>query len=230
MKNIIIVFLAFAMHWSVAQDQFTSVEIRRAFGKSMAKHRLTVPEKFDDLIEHYPSNWIEGYSGTTIILQNRKRKLTADGESNVFSKAQKALLASAEIGDQLIFNINYISKNSITSQNEQRKIKSEFTVVTDEEAKPIKKIEEIKDYFKAYSFKKLADGTGDVFTGASIQFTIDTQGKISNASITQSSGNMQADQLLLKTLLAMPAWKPAQDRSGKKYAQQFILDVVKSGC
>ncbi|MBM3176839.1 MAG: energy transducer TonB [Bacteroidetes bacterium] len=212
------------------QDMITSIELHRAFGKPLLKERLQSPQKFEDLMDHYPSSWIDGYAGTTITLQHGNTKRSAEGTSNGLSSGQKNLLSDGQIGDQLTFDIRYISKNSVTGINEQRKIHSTFTIVTDQEAKPSDQIETVRNYFIHQSFKKLADGTGDEFTGASILFTVDPQGKITNASLTQSSGNLQADQLLLKTLLSMPNWKPAQDKTGRKYAQQFVLDVVKSGC
>ena len=230
MKKLLVLLLAASSTLIIGQDLATSIELNRAFGKPILKEKLIAPERFDDLVDHYPHNWIDGYRSTSIKLEREGQIFTASGSNNLLSDQQKKLLTSAAIGDKINIEIQYYYKNSISEKNENRSIYSVYTVIADQEAKPFDKIEVVRSYFLNNSFKKFEDGSGDAFTGASILFTIDTQGKISKASITQSSGKIQADQLLLKALQSMPAWKPAQDRSGKKYAQQFILDVVKSGC
>jgi TonB family protein len=186
--------------------------------------------KFDDLIPYYPHNWIEGYLGTTVTVNHNEITRASEGKNNNLTNTQKNLLTNADVGDELTLSIKYLSRNSVTGNNDRQEIKLEFTVVSDQDAKPASGIEKMRDYFRVATFKAFEDGSGDAFAGASVQFKVDGNGNISDASLSKSSGNMAADQRLLKSVRSMPVWTPAQDKSGKKYSREFILEVVRAGC
>ena len=65
---------------------------------------------------------------------------------------------------------------------------------------------------------------------ALIHFTVTVEGKVSNASIIESSKDPEIDKLLLKAIRKMPDWKPAVDAEGKNVEQEFEFIVGNEGC
>ena len=230
MKKHLIFLLTLSTLFCFGQDLPTTIEVRPAFGKSLAKETIIVAGKFDDLIPFYPHSWIEEYIGTTVSIKKNGKLNAAEGTSNLFSKSQQQAVKTVEVGDELLVSIRYNSKNSVTGLKEKNAIELKYTVTADQEAKPVAGLEKIRSFFKENAFKSFTDGKGTDFAGAAIQFVIDEKGEIGSANLKQSSGNMDADQRLLKSIRQMPAWKPAQDKMGKKYRQEFVLEVVRAGC
>lgn len=229
MKNILF-FLLLTSVACYGQNPPASIEIHTSFGKPVLREKVNSAVKFDDLIPYYPHNWIDGYLGTMVTIKHNKAIRTSDGKNNSLTATQKSLLNVAEVGDELTLIIKYFSKNSVTGNNDHQEIKLEYTVVSELEAKPASGIEKMREYFRTATFKSFEDGTGESFAGASVLFKVDEYGHIAEASLSKSSGNMAADQRLLKSVRSMPVWTPAQDKSGKKYSREFILEVIKSGC
>jgi len=232
MKKLISLLIVLSSITGISQELITSIEVRPAFGfgKTILREKVLKATRFEDLIPYYPHSWIEDYIGTTITVNHNNSSRSSEGINNNLTGNQKSLLTNARIGDELTLSIKYQSKNSVTGDSDKHEIKLEFTVVTDQDAKPAAGIDKLRDYFKVNTFKEFADGTGDAFAGASVIFIIDVNGNISDANLKKSSGNLAADLRLLKSVRNMPLWMPAQDKSGKKYSREFVLEVVKSGC
>lgn len=230
MKKIISLLIVLSSITGISQDLITSIEVRPAFGKNILRDKVIKATKFEDLIPYYPHSWIEDYIGTTITVNHSKSSRSSEGINNNLTGNQKSLLTNAQIGDELTLSIKYQSKNSVTGDSDKHEIKMEFTIVSDQDAKPAAGIEKLRDYFKVNTFKEFADGTGDAFAGASVIFIIDVNGNISDANLEQSSGNLAADLRLLKAVWNMPLWDPAKDKNGKKYSRAFVIEVVRSGC
>lgn len=208
----------------------TTINVRHQFGKPLLKEKLSNAKKLDDFIPHYPHNWIDYYIGTEIKLSRSGNTTLAAGQENDLSAKQITLLHNIEIGDELTIQIRYVSKNSVTGLDVKDNIELKYSIVADEEAKPLSGLEVVRKYFQQNTFKGFSDGEGTAFSGAAVNFMINENGQITSASLSKSSGNMEADNRLLKSVLNMPAWKPAIDKSGKKYAQKFVLEIVKAGC
>ena len=76
---------------------------------------------------------------------------------------------------------------------------------------------------------KIPDGSFIGYDLAAVKFTINEEGKITDAHIFgseyQTSKNEKIDELLLETICNMSTWKPAEYANGTKVKQEFVLTV-----
>ena len=61
-------------------------------------------------------------------------------------------------------------------------------------------------------------------------FTVNEEGEIVNAKISQTSGDSKTDKLFVEAINKMPKWKPAQNSKGVKVKQEFIFNLSGGGC
>lgn len=67
---------------------------------------------------------------------------------------------------------------------------------------------------------------------ATVVFSVNEQGIITDAKISASSKDPKIDQLFLEAIRRMPAWKPSENAEGMKVKQEFELSIPfqRSGC
>ena len=229
-KSILFLILIFVATTASAQALRPTVEINRAFGKPLVHEKVSNAKNLEEMLPYYPKNWIENYQSTTITIVSAGKSKIAEGKNNILTPAQSSLLSSASIGDQITIQIRYKALNSATNKLQNDVLDLKYTVVADEEAQPTNGADFLKKYFEIKAFNKMEIASGAPFLGASVSFVVDETGRIKEASLNKSSGNKKADQLLLETLQRMPSWKPATNRNGKSFSQQFTLTVVNAGC
>lgn len=237
-KELFLIFIFCGLIFSARSQQLRpTVEVNRSFGKALSHEKLSHPKTLEEIIPYYPKNWIQGYRGTTVTIVSKGITKSAEGKSEMLSPNQIKMLEAAAVGDQITFQIRYQSLNSVTEALQNDVLDLRYTVVADEEAQPAQGTEFLKTYFENQAFKKITASktsaiinTGAPFLGATVTFVVDETGRVTATSLKQSSGNKEADQLLLETLQRMPAWKPAQNRDGKSFSQQFTLTVINAGC
>ena len=88
----------------------------------------------------------------------------------------------------------------------------------------------MKEYLKENGIDKISEKALGIFQQALISFTVDTDGNITDAEISQTSGDPETDKVLLDALNKMPKWKPAENSKGIKVKQEFEFSVGNGGC
>lgn len=78
----------------------------------------------------------------------------------------------------------------------------------------------------ALTLPNLKEGTAV----ARVRFMVLENGQVSDVLMEQSSGNINSDKAILETVRSMPKWKPAQNKDGRTFRQEFVLVVNNAGC
>jgi hypothetical protein len=159
-----------------------------------------------------------------------EKSTKATSTNDLLSSDQIDLLATADIGTEISIDVKYRERNAITHQMDISTLKYALTVMPASEAEYIGGIESLTLYLKDNAIIKIQELNNQQFNQAMIKFTIDEKGDVSDIEMP-SNGNEEVIQLLSDVLNNMPLWKAAQDSSGRKVKQVFILRIGNTfGC
>jgi TonB family protein len=103
-----------------------------------------------------------------------------------------------------------------------------MTVVPEIEAEFFGGSLEMTKYLKENIIYKIPETVPKQFNGIAV-FTVNENGEISNAKISNTSGDSKIDELLLEAAYKMPKWKPAENSKGIKVKQEFEIIIGKGG-
>lgn len=101
----------------------------------------------------------------------------------------------------------------------------DVTVVPEVEAEYMTGTKELTEYLKKNAIDKISEATAKLLQPTIVSFTVNEDGKITDATVSKSSGDAATDKLLLKTINKMPNWKPAETTDGTKVKQTFEFSV-----
>jgi TonB family protein len=197
------------------------------------EYPLTKKEKLDqaqfmrDIIPYYPSAWILGYVSVEISATCNGVDKTAKSANDSLSAEQKNILKSVDLGSDVAIKIEYKSKNAVTDEMHTSTLKYSTTIVPEIEAEYPSGYEQLTQYIKESTKIRISEPGSKQFQFAKIKFSVNEEGEIDNAWISQTSGDMKTDELLLQTIYNMPKWKPAQNSKGMKVRQEFEFSVGK---
>lgn len=191
---------------------------------SVSKEKLQAAHNLSDLNKHYPSSWVKEYVSVEISghIEGRVRKVM--GENDVLSREQKDLMNKVDVGSEIEVNVRYLPENNL-KDNEEKEFNFSFMVNPEIEASYIGGEQQLREYLKVNAIDKIAEG---VFTGydlATVKFTIDEDGNVSDAHIFWDFKDDSIDSLLLEAVCNMPTWKPAEYANGLRTSQEFVLTV-----
>jgi TonB family protein len=167
-------------------------------------------------------NMIIDYESVQIIATCYGKTLTAQGEGDALNFEQKNILNMADAGSDLMIKIRFRFKSGKTGSSVITKDIVEgnltLTVLPEIEAEFPGGYLQVTDYFKKALKEKVAKSNAK---NASIKFTVNENGVVSNARIGESSGNKNIDKILLEATTNMPKWKPARNSKGTSVKQEF---------
>ncbi|WP_299555386.1 hypothetical protein [Seonamhaeicola sp.] len=204
--------------------------VKGKYSRSISDGKLKSPQSIDDIVPDYPSSWIASYNWVEITTKRNNEVYTASGKSGTLTDEQKDLLKNVPIDNAVNVTLKYKSKNSISEKYAERQMKVSFTVVPETEAEFIGSYDDMISYLKENSLKKIEAANIKEFKPVSIIFYVDENGQTEDLELTNSFGNDEINELLMKAIKDMPAWKPAIDSSGKKVKQKFELIVGPDMC
>ncbi len=234
MKKLLSSFFALIAVCGFAQNPFSLPEINYdiygSFGRPIKDVVLVSPKNMDELIAFYPHDWIVKHESTQITVNHNGKKQTVEGKNDTLTKEQIQLLHNAAIGDQITIIVNYKSKNSISGNLENSKMNVRYTVMPDMEAQCSVDNKELRKYFHEKAIDKLPSDFSKRNISPILVFTVNENGDVSEAKITNPSGDEKIDKLLLDAVYNMPKWKPAQNAKGTKFKQEFIFRLNGNGC
>lgn len=213
-------------------SQKLNYEVRGKYTRPIHRDKLSNASTLGDVMPHYPAAWIDSYSSVEISTISNGIAMSAPGDNEILNEYQKDLLRKADLGSDVEINIIYKTENSATREPLSAIIHYDVTIVPEVEAEYLTGTQAMKDYLKKRAIDKISEATIKQLTPATVSFTVTEEGKITNATISKSSGDAPTDKLLLKAITKMPKWKPAQTTDGTIVPQEFEFVVYNSqtGC
>ncbi len=187
---------------------------------------LPKAEMIRDIQAGYPADWIreDEYISTRLTLQS-KEVLVAEGKNEFFSQSQKALLAQASLGDQIIIDVTYKEENAAKNQTDNRHLSFELSVVPDSKALFPGGESALNNYLQEHIIKKLPVHEKSDLEIASFVFTVDKNGNIGDIQVKEFCPLMQVQILIMEAINSMPRWESAKDKIGESVPQEFQLRI-----
>ncbi|HSF89270.1 MAG TPA: energy transducer TonB [Saprospiraceae bacterium] len=213
-----------------AYTQDLPFEVKGAYARSVRAEKLEKAVTMSDLINGYPVSWIDEYVSTSIAVVSGDHVEKAESIDDNLTPEQVSLLQSVDLGDDVVIDIAYKSKNFITKELDVRYMHYAATVIPEHEAEYPGGVESMRAYLKENAIINIPNESFKELQQVIIRFTVDEQGQVTNPRFTSTTGDSRTDNLLLKALKNMPGWKPAVDGTGKKVAQDFEFIIGNTGC
>ncbi len=182
--------------------------------------------------ENYPQ--LMDFVSVEISTTSKGKTYVVPGTGEKLSEEQKNILRKADLGSNIKINIKFKSKDKVNCDQDARDkiIEGQYTVtvVPATEAQLAGGWKQFSQYMRTTLFKKNSErGYSGFISKAQVQFTIDEEGKITNAKLNRSSGNVETDKLILEAINQMPRWEPAKNFMGLRVKQQIDI-VFGRGC
>ena len=210
--------------------QQIDVGLNRVYGKAIRQEQLMKAKVMDDLVAYFPHEWVEQYAGTSVKVDQAGKIRMAAGKNDRFSPDQLRVLGTASVGDRITVDVNYHRKNPVTGEPEKQSISYAYTVVADQEATYAIPQETFVKQFTAPLKSIFPEAKQGASVAAKVRFVVLENGQIANVLLEQSSGSSASDNHILETVRSMPKWKPAQNKDGRTFRQEFVLVVNNAGC
>jgi len=229
MKNTIttlLFFLAFITGYS----QNLGYQVHGNYSRPITKEKLSAALTMNDISPGYPSSWITNYISAEVSATINGKVMKGLGKNDILSPEQKNILHQAELGTDVVVDIQYRYPNSVTNNMDLRGMHFEVTVVPEIEAEFIGGQAQLTQYLKENAINKISEADSKQMKQAIVSFTINEKGSIANAQISTTSGDPEIDKLLLKAITKMPKWKPAENAMCIKVKQDFQFSVGNDGC
>lgn len=225
-----ILFIIFSKGFS----QNMRFELHGNYNRSVTLDKLISAQSLADFSQGFPSSWIadSAYISSEIeVLRNGISKKVY-GKNEKLNSNQKMALALAEIGSEIVVNVQYQDYNPEARKKFINKIHYIITVIPDVEAEFNGGKAALTQFFEDAALEPLKAFQNSDFSRATVGFTINEMGETTEAKVINGCGNPAADQILLLAIQKMPKWKPAKNAKGNRIKQDFRFTVYgpKEGC
>jgi len=191
---------------------------------SITKEALLEAKTVKDLNQYYKPTWIRDFVSVEISAVVDGHPNTEKSKDDVLTRKQKDVLNNADPGTDVSVLVRYFPENTL-SHNDEKVFDFAITFDPDHAASYPGGDDALHSYLKTKAVDHIPDGIFVEYALAAIKFTVGEKGEVGSASIFNSSGDEQVDDLLLETINMMPNWKPAQYADGSKSDQDFVLTV-----
>ncbi len=240
-KTTIVLFtiLFFSAFFANAQNeaaQSPPFEVQKIYPYiSVSKAQLLELESLSDLknennkidLEYKPS-WVSKYISVEIQVCQDGELVKATSQNDIFTQAQKNLLAKADVEKEIQVKINYWPKNNLIL-NEPKMIDFSFSIDPKNKATFPEGEAALNEYLGKNVISKIPSNLFENYDMTAIKFTINTAGKIHHAEVFrgeyQDKKFAKINQQLLDAVRKMPDWKPANYVDGTLTDQTFVLTV-----
>lgn len=204
--------------------------VRGANNKTLTKSKINKVKTLEDVIEHFPSNWIREYISVEIERTTQNIKLKEIGKSIKLTPKQQELFNNARIGDDLIIKVLYKSNDSLEKEAQVKEINVTMTVVPEVEAKFKTGNEKLTQYFEENSNSEILNWKFNPMQNAVASFIINEKGETVNVKIIKTTGIITVDRAIIELLYKMPKWNPAKNNKGELVKQEFEFSIGEIGC
>ena len=229
-QEIYLTFLALFLWIGIgtAQDnsnQEIAYEVNQVYQPlSISKEQLNKAETLMDLNALYKPAWIKKYYSVKLWVKQGGKLKKVVGKSAFLTLKQKNLLQQADVGTDIMVEVDYLPNNTL-KHNEPKTIHFSFLVNPETRATYAEGSEALNQYLQVHAMDKIQALDFDKTRLAVVKFAIDENGQVQNATIVETSKNKEVDALLTAAIAKMPNWKPAQYANGTAVAQEFVLTV-----
>lgn len=209
-----------------------SYEVHGNYTRPVTKEKLGEASLLSDFITGYPVNWITDYVSVEILATSNGKAMKAISTNDVLSAEQKNILNTVDPGTGIIINVNYKYKNPVTDNIYIHNMNVSMMIVPEAEAVYAGGQQQLKKYLKENVISKISETKSAQLQEANaiVIFTVNEEGEIINAKISETSGDVKTDKLLINAINKMPNWKPAENSKGIKVKQEFKFRVGNAGC
>lgn len=185
-------------------------------------------------------NRVIDYLSVNITSSHEGKTLSAESSNDQLSAAQKQVLAMADVNSDITIKVKFRYKDRRKSDSDPYDKVMEgtlaVTVVPATEAAFPGGFTELKDRLTNVVMNKLPSGGAakqiysDKIARSVLKFTVTEEGRVTDASVSNSSGDPYIDALLIDALYHLPQWKPAKNGKGQAVNQQFTFSLNAGGC
>ncbi|MFK8055657.1 MAG: energy transducer TonB [Saprospiraceae bacterium] len=191
---------------------------------SITKDSLAFAKTLLDINPRYDADWVKTYKSVeiTTTADGQVKKVVA--ETSTLSSAQKAQLASADLGAEIHVLVRYIPENDL-SQNDLQEMYFSFTVEADRDAQYPGGQAQILDYFNKTAVNQIPDGAFGEWGMSAVTFAVDAKGYIGEVEAVEPLQDSAIAALLVEAVCNMPRWEPARYDNGTAVEQRFALTV-----
>lgn len=206
-------------------SQKMTYDVRGIYQHPIIKETLNDAKTISDINPGYPASWIASYSSVEILATCNGIVKKAFSSNDTLNNEQRSILEMADIGTEIVVDVKYSPSNSLIDLFEVKKIHFSFTIIPNIEAEYEGGYDQLKAYLKKTTLDKIPEIDQQQLQLAIVKFTINEEGKATNAHISTASKNEEIDKLLLDAINNMPKWKPAEDSNGLKVKQDFEFSI-----
>lgn len=184
-------------------------------------------------------NKIIDYLSVNITSTHNGKTLTAHSNNDQLSLEQKRVLATADLNTEISIKVRFKYKDLVNDAPAHDKIiegNVSVTVVPETEAQFPGGYTELRNQLTKSVMSKLPSGGAaesmyaDKISRSVVKFTINEEGKVVDASISNTSTDSFLDILLVNAVYHLPKWKPAKNVKGQFVKQQFNFSLGSGGC
>lgn len=199
-------------------------------GRPVKKEILKSAKLIRDFVSGYAYNWVSNYDSVELITHSNGNLVRTLGLNEQLNSKQMLALQNADLNSEVMLNVSYNSRNSITRLMEKSYVNVVLTVIPEKEAEYQGGYEMLTKYIEKNAIQIIQKTLSEELQKGSVSFKIDEQGKVIDEKIIQSTGDLNMDQLVLKVIKEMDQWKPAENAKGEKVKQNFIFKFGNGGC
>ncbi len=185
-------------------------------------------------------NKIIDYLSVNITSTHEGKTLTAHSSNDQLSPEQKRVLATADLNTEISIKVKFKYKDLLNdaSGHEPKIIEGNVsvTIVPETEAQFPGGYTELRNQLTNTVMSKLPSGGAaksiyaDKISRTVVKFTVNEEGKVIDASISNTSTDSFLDILLVDAIYHLPKWKPAKNAKGQTVKQQFNFSLGSGGC
>lgn len=220
-----------AFNFPSAKKEDIAYTVRPKFRRSVTKEELRAANAVSDLIEHYPSNWIDGYKSVEIIGVCNGKELKAIGKNADLTEEQVEIFKNADTSTDVAINISYLRTNSTTKKLEDHELNVSMTLTPATNASYADGLDALIRNLKEKSLDKIDIKKFKPMQSTIVTFTINEEGNTENVQLEASCGDDVNDQVLIDLITKeMPQWNPAKDSEGVIVKQVFQFLVGDDNC
>ena len=201
------------------------------FNATITKEDLQNAKSLQDIVPKGAAEGVKSFKDVIISILPEDKATKIKGKNEILTPAQLELLQSVEYSTQFFIRGNFYQNKYGLSELEEDYLIYYMTVVPEKQASFRKGHTALMNYLRLKSAKEVAGTNVDDLKSGKIQFTITTDGTVSNVMLESTSGYDSIDDKMIKLIKSMPGkWNAAKDSKGEKVEQELVYSYGLIGC
>lgn len=184
-----------------------------------------------DLLPAEATEKLSQYRDVKVDVVPNNNNTAIEGVDENLNNDQLELLKSMDYSTNFYLEAHCKNNNTRYGPMDNYHLVYYLTVVPETAAQYNKGQDALITYLKEGSKNQASACNWDETSPGRLHFTVSKEGTISDASTSNSCGNLSLDEQMIKLIKAMPGnWTPASNSTGDKVAQDFVFFYGKQGC